>query len=138
MENLIKIDKSALVGEGKKLMEAGAKFVTAVCNDLDKELEVTYFFSTNRGTEMKGLRCAVGKEEEVQSISGVTLAAVLIENELQELFGLKVKGIAIDYGGHMLLAHDSPTTPMLKEKKAEPKGAETASPAEAKPKGDEN
>jgi Ni,Fe-hydrogenase III component G len=139
MENLIQIDKSAIVGEGKKLMEAGAKFVTAVCNDLDKELEVTYFFSSNRGTEMKGLRCTVGKDEEVQSLSGVTLAAVLIENELQELFGLQVKGIAIDYGGHMLLAHDSPTTPMLKEKKAEPKaGAESASPPEAKPKGDEN
>ena len=118
MDNLIKVDTGSLVGEGKKMLDAGAKFVTAVCNDLDSELEVTYFFSSNRGTEMKGLRLTVAKDQEVPSISGATLAAVLIENELQELFGLKVKGIAIDYGGHMLLAHDSPTTPMLKEKKA--------------------
>jgi len=118
MENLIKVDKTTIVGEGKKLLDAGAKFVTAVCNDLDTELEVTYFFSSNRGTEMKGLRLAVAKDEEVPSLSGATLATVLIENELQELFGLKVKGIAIDYGGHMLLAHDSPVLPMLKEKKA--------------------
>ena len=124
MENLIKIDKSAIVSEGKKLLDAGGKFVTAVCNDLDAELEVTYFFSSDRGMEMKGLRCTVAKGEEVPSLSGTTLATVLIENELQELFGLKVKGIAIDYGGHMLLAHDSPSTPMLKEKKAEPKGEE--------------
>ncbi|MGA2939676.1 MAG: NADH-quinone oxidoreductase subunit C [Syntrophobacteraceae bacterium] len=112
------------MSEGKKLLDAGAKFVTAVCNDLDAQMEVTYFFSSNRGTEMKGLRCTVAKDEEVPSLSGETLSVVLIENELQELFGLKVKGIAIDYGGHMLLAHDSPTTPMLKEKKAEPKGEE--------------
>jgi Ni,Fe-hydrogenase III component G len=124
MENLTIIDKSAIVSEGKKLLDAGAKFVTAVCNDLDEQLEVTYFFSSDRGTEMKGLRCTVAKDEEVPSLSGETLSVVLIENELQELFGLKVKGIAIDYGGHMLLAHDSPTTPMLKEKKAEPKGEE--------------
>jgi len=118
MDNLIKVDKSTIVGEGKKLLDAGAKFVTAVCNDLDTELEVTYFFSSNRGTEMKGLRLAVPKDEVVPSLSGNTLSVVLIENELQELFGLKVDGIAINYGGHMMLAHDSPTTPMLKEKKA--------------------
>ena len=126
MDNLIKVDKNSIVAEGKKMMDAGGKFVTAVCNDLDQDLEVTYFFSTNRGTEMKGLRCTVAKDEVVPSLNGVTLATVLIENELQELFGLKVKGIAIDYGGHMMLAHDSPVTPMLKEKKA------------AEPKGDEN
>ncbi len=62
------------------------------------------------------------RTDEVPSLSGITVATVLIENEMKELFGLKVKGIAIDYGGNMLLAHDSPVTPMLKEKKAEPKG----------------
>jgi Ni,Fe-hydrogenase III component G len=122
MENLKKIDKNTLLSEGKKLLDAGGKFVAAVCNDLDPELEVTYFFSSNRGINMTGLRYTVPKTEEVPSLSGATLATVLIENELKELFGLKVKGIAIDYGGHMLLAHDSPVTPMLKEKKAEPKG----------------
>jgi Ni,Fe-hydrogenase III component G len=122
MENLKKIDKNTLVSEGKKLLDAGGKFVAAVCNDLDPELEVTYFFSSNRGINMTGLRYMVAKGDEVPSLSGATLSTVLIENELKELFGLKVKGIAIDYGGHMLLAHDSPVTPMLKEKKAEPKG----------------
>jgi Ni,Fe-hydrogenase III component G len=122
MDNLKKVDKNTIVNEGKKLLDAGGKFVSAVCNDLDPELEVTYFFSSNRGTNMTGLRYTVAKGEEVPSLSGVTLSTVLIENELKELFGLKVKGIAIDYGGHMLLAHDSPVTPMLKEKKAEPKG----------------
>jgi hypothetical protein len=33
---------------------------------------------------------------------------------MKELFGLKVTDLAIDYGGHLLLAQDSPTTPLLK------------------------
>lgn len=114
MENIKEINKDDIVSEGKKLLDAGAKFVTAVCSDLDEKLEVTYLFSANRGTELTGLRYKIGKNEEVASLSGTTLATVLIENEMKELFGLKVKDLAIDYGGHLLLAQDSPVTPLLK------------------------
>jgi ech hydrogenase subunit D len=117
MENIKEINKDELLTEGKKFIDAGGKFVTAVCNDLDEQLEVTYFFSLNRGTELNGLRYKVAKDEEVQSFSGVTLATVLIDNEMKELFGLKMQGLAIDFGGHLLLAEDSPVTPLLKTKK---------------------
>ena len=122
MENIKEISKGELITEGKKFLDAGGKFVTAVCNDLDTQLEVTYFFSINRGVEMSGLRYKVAKDEEVPSLSATTLSTVLIENEMKELFGLKVKEIAIDFGGHMLLAEDSPVTPMLKTKKDALKG----------------
>jgi ech hydrogenase subunit D len=136
MENIIQITKDDIVDEGKKLLDAGAKFVTAVCNDLDENLEITYFFSTNRGIDLTCLRYTVGKDEEVPSLTGVTLSTLLIENEMKELFGLKVKDLAIDYGGHLMLAHDSPKTPMLKEKKTELK-EKKAEPSEeiAEPKG---
>jgi ech hydrogenase subunit D len=137
MKNIIQITKNDIVGEGKKLLDTGAKFVTAVCNDLDENLEVTYFFSTNRGIDLTCLRYTVGKDEEVPSLTGTSLSTLLIENEMKELFGLKVKDLAIDYGGHLMLAHDSPTTPMLKEKKAEPteKKAELKE-KKAEPKGE--
>ncbi len=122
MENIKEIKKGELITEGKKFLDAGGKFVTAVCNDLNTQLEVTYFFSINRGVEIKGLRYIVAKDEEVPSLSATTLSTVLIENEMKELFGLKVKDIAIDFGGHMLLAEDSPVTPMLKTKKDALKG----------------
>jgi Ni,Fe-hydrogenase III component G len=122
MENIKEINKNDIVSEGKKLLDAGGKFVTAVCSDLDEKLEVTYLFSSNRGTELTGLRYTLGKDEEVASLSGTTLATVLIENEMKELFGLKVKDLALDYGGHLLLAQDSPVTPLLKTKKAASKG----------------
>jgi Ni,Fe-hydrogenase III component G len=122
MENIREINKDDIVSEGKKLLDAGAKFVTAVCSDLDEKLEVTYLFSSKSGTELTCLRYTIGKDEEVASLSGTTLATVLIENEMKELFGLKIKDLAIDYGGHLLLAQDSPTTPLLKAKKATSKG----------------
>lgn len=117
MENIKEINKDELFTEGKVFLDAGGKFVTAVCSDLDAQLEVTYFFSSDSGTKMYGLRYKVAKDEEVQSFSGITLATLLIENEMKELFGLKMQGLAIDYGGHLLLAQDSPVTPLLKTKK---------------------
>lgn len=122
MENIKEINKDDIVSEGKKLLDAGAKFVTAVCNDLNEKLEVTYLFSSKRGTEITCLRYTIGKDEDVASLSGTTLATVLIENEMKELFGLKVTDLAIDYGGHLLLAQDSPVTPLLKTKKDASKG----------------
>jgi hypothetical protein len=79
MDNILQITKNDIVGEGKKLLDAGAKFVTAVCNDLDENLEVSYFFSTNRGIDLTCLRYTVGKDEEVPSLTGTTLSTLLIE-----------------------------------------------------------
>jgi ech hydrogenase subunit D len=122
MENIKEIKQDEWLAEGKKFLDGGGKFVTAVCSDADEHLEVTYYFSFNRGTELNGLRYKVRKDEEVASFSGITLATVLIENEMKELFGLKMQGLAIDYGGHLLLAQDSPVTPLLKTKKDVSKG----------------
>jgi putative intracellular protease/amidase len=47
MENIREIKKEELLAEGKKFLDAGGKFVTAVCSDLNELLEVTYFFSLN-------------------------------------------------------------------------------------------
>lgn len=114
IENLKVIKKEELLDEVKKLVEAKTRFVTAVCSDLGDKFEVTYYFNYSPGMVMKVLRVTVDKDEEIPAISGITLAAALIENEMKELFGLKVKGIAIDFGDHMLLAQDSPVHPMLK------------------------
>lgn len=124
IENIKEINKDALLKEVQKFADAKARFVTAVCNDLGDKLEVTYYFNYSPGMEMVPLRIAVGKDEEVPSITGIYLTAVLIENEMSELFGLKVKGMAIDFGGHMLLGKDSPVLPMLKDQAAGGKGGE--------------
>lgn len=114
IDKLKEISKDQLLAEVKKYADAKAKFVTGACNDLGAKFEVTYYFNASPGMDMSALRFTVGKDEEVPSMTGIYLTAVLIENEMKELFGLKVKDIAIDFGGHMMLAQDSPVLPMLK------------------------
>lgn len=126
IENLKEIKKKDLLTEVKKFADAKARFVTAVCSDLGDKLQVTYYFNYSPGMEMNALQMIVGKDEDVPSVTGIYLTAVLNENEMKELFGLKVKDIAIDFGGRMLLAQDSPVLPMLKtnQEATEGKGGE--------------
>lgn len=124
IDNLKEITKDTLLQEVQKFADAKARFVTTVCSDLGDKLEVTYFFNYSPGMDMVGLRMVVGKDEEVPSISGIYLTAVLSENEMYEQYGLKVKDMAIDFGGHMFLAKDSPVKPMLKDNAAGGKGGE--------------
>ncbi|CEO88289.1 NADH-quinone oxidoreductase subunit C [Syntrophaceticus schinkii] len=124
IENLKEITKDTLLSEVQKFADAKARFVVTVCNDLGDKLEATYYFNYSPGVEMVALRMVVGKDEEVPSISGIYLCAVLAENEMFEQYGLKVKDIAIDFGGLMLLGNGSPVTPMLKDKAAGGKGGE--------------
>jgi Ni,Fe-hydrogenase III component G len=114
IEKLKEISKDQLLAEVKKYADSKARFVTGVCNDLGDKLEVAYYFNASPGIDVSALRFVVGKDEDVPSMTGIYLTAVLIENEMKELFGLKVKGLAIDFGGHMMLAQDSPVLPMLK------------------------
>ncbi|MGD0621325.1 MAG: NADH-quinone oxidoreductase subunit C [Thermacetogeniaceae bacterium] len=127
IDKMKEISKDQLLAEVKKYADSKAKFVTGSCNDLGDKLEVTYYFNASPGMDMSALRFAVGKDEEVPSMTGIYLTAVLIENEMKELFGLKVKDLAIDFGGHMMLAQDSPVLPMLKseeQKAASQKGGD--------------
>jgi Ni,Fe-hydrogenase III component G len=114
IDKLKEISKDQLLAEVKKYADSKAKFVTGVCSELGDKLEITYYFNASPGMDMSALRFVVGKDEEVPSMTGIYLTAVLIENEMKELFGLQVKDLAIDFGGHMLLAQDSPVLPMLK------------------------
>jgi len=37
-----------------------------------------------------------------------------VENELQDLFGIKFKDIVVDYGGKLILGEQSPITPQAR------------------------
>lgn len=124
IENMKEISKDTLLKEVQKFADAKARFVTTVCNDLGDKLEVTYYFNYSPGMEMVAMRMVVGKDEEVPSISGIYLTAVLVENEMFEQYGLKVKNIAIDFGGLMFLTKDCPAKPMSRNGAVGGKGGE--------------
>ena len=112
IENVIEIKKENLVEEVQKLKEEGYRIVTASCVDMGSEFMIYYHF--DKQNNMKHLKIFSNKDEEVPSISGVYLAGALVENEIKDLFGLKVKDMAIDYGGHFLITGDAGTAPFAK------------------------
>jgi hypothetical protein len=45
----------------------------------------------------------------------IFFCAVLVENEMKELFGINVTDMALDFGGHMLLSEEELDSPMLRQ-----------------------
>ncbi|MGQ9674285.1 MAG: NADH-quinone oxidoreductase subunit C [Chloroflexota bacterium] len=114
--NVETVARGDLLGKVRELYEQKARFITATCLDLGDKLEVFYHF--DKDLQMKHLRVLVGKDEEVPSISGVYFCAFLVENEMQEMFGLKIGGLVLDYKGRLLLTEECPKLPMLKADKS--------------------
>lgn len=123
IENERPVTPEALVGEVKQLFDSGHRFITATCLDLGEDLEILYHFDKN--LELQHLRMNFPKDAEIPSITGVYLAAFLIENEMKELFGVNLKGIAVDYGGTLFTPAEALQTPMLKSVKVTSVAAET-------------
>jgi ech hydrogenase subunit D len=113
IDNITEITKAELLSEVQKMASQKYRFVTSTCVDLGEDnLDVIYHF--DKDTQLKNLRIKAKRGAEIPSISSVYLCAVLIENEMKELFGLNVTGIAIDYGGHFLLTPDELKNPQSK------------------------
>jgi ech hydrogenase subunit D len=113
IHNLTAITSDQLLGEAQNMMYEDYRFITSTCVDLgDGRFDVIYHFDKN--FEMKNFRLTISKEEEVPSISKIFFSALLVENEMKELFGLNVTNILVDYGGHFLLSDDDLTSPMVR------------------------
>ncbi len=112
MDNDKAVTPQEIVAETKKLFESGHRFVTATCLDQGENFEIIYHF--DKALTLQNLRMVFPKETEIPSITGVYLGAFLIENEMKEMFGAKISGIAVDYGGKLLVTDETLQTPLLK------------------------
>lgn len=117
----------SLLAEVARLKAEGWRFVTLTASELDAErLDLLYHF--DRELQLQHLRTAVAKTAEVPSISPVFFAAALVENEVQDLFGLRFAGLLLDFRGRLYLEEESPTSPFCRggcEAKAPPDGGES-------------
>jgi ech hydrogenase subunit D len=83
--------------------------------------EVTY--SVAKGYELEHYKIELPIDEEIKSFSDIYPAATLYENEIKELWGVKVVGIAIDYNNKFYrIEKDTPFKKQIKVVKKE--GAE--------------
>jgi NADH:ubiquinone oxidoreductase subunit C len=89
-----------------------ARLGATTCLDEGDHFEVIYHFE--KDLEIINLRIKIGKGEPLPSISNILLGAVLNENEMMEMFGLDIIGMAIDFKNRMLLAKESQLTPLIR------------------------
>ncbi|MDP4089821.1 MAG: NADH-quinone oxidoreductase subunit C [Bacillota bacterium] len=104
------VDKKDIVKECQELKDKGYRYVAVTCEKLENGLELTYHFDLNY--EMTHLRVPADFKDTIPSISNVFIAAFLIENEYQDLFGLTFENLIIDYKGHLYLTADGPSVPL--------------------------
>jgi ech hydrogenase subunit D len=99
-QSLAEIPTVALL-ERVQLMKAGGwRLVQICCTRLVADQEVSYSF--DRGGELATLRVRVPiRDPELPSISSFFWSAFLYENEMHDLFGIKVAGMAVDFHGHL-------------------------------------
>lgn len=95
-----------------RLLNEQCRLAGATCLDRDDYFVVLYHF--HQELDLVTLQVRVGKDEQLPGISGICPAAVLVENEMKELFGVQISDIGIDYQGQMLLVEESPRQPLRK------------------------
>lgn len=123
-EPTISVTLETLVGDVARVKVEGHRFVTLTCVEVDETtLEILYHF--DHDLRLKHLRLRFPKGSSVPSISPVYFAAVLVENEIQDLFGVRFEGLPIDYQGTFYLEEEARRTPFCRysiqtRKKQEP------------------
>ena len=124
-EEVIPISLDTVIGETGRMKAEGYRFVTMSSAELDAErIDILYHFDKN--LTMKHLRLTVTKATHVPSISSVYLAALLVENEIQDLFGLRFKGLAIDFNRTLYLDEEIKTTPLCRYTVTQAKNGDAA------------
>lgn len=84
----------------KELKDKGYRIVQMMCRKSTPEGGMTLDYSFGLDYSMVSLRIPVSRETEVPSISGIYLPAFLYENEIHDLFGVKITNNAVDFKGH--------------------------------------
>jgi ech hydrogenase subunit D len=112
LQNLREIELAELAENVYRMKQDGFRFVTITCTDTGPSLDLLYQF--DQGYALHNLRVTVPKGKTVPSMSNIYFAAVLVENEIQDLFGLKFFNLAIDFQGRFLLSEHAPKAPFAK------------------------
>ncbi|MFH1227934.1 MAG: FAD-dependent oxidoreductase [Planctomycetota bacterium] len=107
------VTKSDFIPTIQKLFAKSMRFTTASGVEHPDKMEIIYHFADD-SYKLTNVRLSFKKGEEVPSISSIYLAAVLIENEIHDIFNVEFTGLALDYHQKFLLTEDSPQKPMVK------------------------
>ena len=97
-QTIIDIGIPDLITKVREFQAKGARLIQICCTRLPDKLEMHYSF--DQDYQFTSLRLSlVDTQTPIPSVSGVYLPAFLYENEIHDLFGVKVTGIAVDFQG---------------------------------------
>lgn len=77
----------------------GYRLLQICATKVSEGFEILYSFD-NGEHELTNLKLVVPEEEEVQSVTGEYWGAFIYENEMHDLFGIKIVNNELDYGGN--------------------------------------
>jgi len=107
--SIIGIEPADLMKEAQKLKDEGYRIVQ-ICANKVNGFELSYSFDKEH--DMKTLRLNIAEEDEVMSISNIFFPAFLYENEMKDLFGIKITNLVLDFNGNLYkLAQKTPWNP---------------------------
>lgn len=94
------------------LIPQGYRLVTMTAVDSGDHFDIYYHF--DRNYELLNLKLELAKDAELPSITEVCPCAFVIENEIQDLFGITVTGLELDFSKHFILNEDAPEKPFCR------------------------
>ena len=95
-----------IVPEAQAKFDAGYRLVTVSALAADEQhVELLYHY--DKANDMVHMRVTVQKDLPIPSISGVYFCALLIENEVQDLFDVRFDGLALDFKRTLLLSDET-------------------------------
>lgn len=104
---ILDIGPGSLVPEVLKIKHGGYRLVQICATKTQDGYELTYSFG--KEYEFVCLRLQADENSEIMSISNIFEPAFLYENEIHDLFGIKIKLISLDYQGNLYrIEHKTP------------------------------
>jgi ech hydrogenase subunit D len=121
-----------LMGQTAQLRQQGYRLVTMTCVHTGNGHEILYHF--DKKYQMEHFRLHLPEGVTLPSICSLYPAAMIVENEIKDHFGIAVSGLSIDFQGRLVLTEDAPRAPMNKRCGMDidariPAAAPTAAPA---------
>ncbi len=112
IKNMTEISPDTVGNEVLKMKNDGHRFVTMSCTELDeKYVDILYHF--DKDLEMTHLRMKALKDQPVPSVSGIFFAALLVENEMRDMFGLAFDGLVLDFNRTLYLDEEVTEVPLV-------------------------
>ena len=110
--NLKTIEPAELVDTARTLKAEGYRMVQICANKIPEGYELTYSF--DKDLELYNYRVILPEDGEIESITDSYFVAFVYENEIKDLFGIKVNHIALDFQGNFFITNEP--TPWKKGK----------------------